>query len=466
MGLELLTQADFVLNACGRPMPPRGYKFVDLPKVIPFHAVFSLPAFDFPAAPDSGNGEFIISSLGSPNLICQATNNAGSPVGATVQGNLITVNIPNNTTTVNAVVAALNGNPAFAAVAIAAVIGDGTKFAQTAPTSIVIEAVAPPPTQNRVENTTNTLFIVLGISLITDPVAVRIRWPNGTFWNQFPSGNVVTANSTGFPQGVAGNMIALDEPVIIPKGGKVSIEMSGGNPGTVDIALWGKVRYLLKDTGPTSGGEVDGQTCIVGYPSEAQPQGAPNCLIGYPVQSPGKANGAIITMPDPVLTLKERPRVNCWPNQNIMAPEWFLGNQCFTDTPPGFEDESFTFFSGQQDGGQPIPIVLNAANGYQNFNNAVGVPGTQDVIIKRWRAIATWADGATANITAQLRSPTGYSVTGGDQIPFWLEFWLPVFPTLNMRAGTNIILDVSAQEGQGSISVVFEFDAVKRRRIV
>ena len=37
MGLELLTQADYVLNNCGRPVPPPGFKFVDLPRIIPFH---------------------------------------------------------------------------------------------------------------------------------------------------------------------------------------------------------------------------------------------------------------------------------------------------------------------------------------------------------------------------------------------------------------------------------------------
>jgi hypothetical protein len=38
MGLELLKEADLVLNACGRPVPPTGYRFVDLTRVIPFHA--------------------------------------------------------------------------------------------------------------------------------------------------------------------------------------------------------------------------------------------------------------------------------------------------------------------------------------------------------------------------------------------------------------------------------------------
>jgi hypothetical protein len=35
--LQRLTEADYVLDACGRPVPPKGYRFVDLPYVIPFH---------------------------------------------------------------------------------------------------------------------------------------------------------------------------------------------------------------------------------------------------------------------------------------------------------------------------------------------------------------------------------------------------------------------------------------------
>lgn len=38
MGFELLTEADYVLDACGREVPPPGYRFVDLPRVIPFHS--------------------------------------------------------------------------------------------------------------------------------------------------------------------------------------------------------------------------------------------------------------------------------------------------------------------------------------------------------------------------------------------------------------------------------------------
>lgn len=39
--LELLEAADYVLDKCGRPQPPPGYRFVDLPYFIPLKATFT-----------------------------------------------------------------------------------------------------------------------------------------------------------------------------------------------------------------------------------------------------------------------------------------------------------------------------------------------------------------------------------------------------------------------------------------
>ena len=66
----------------------------------------------------------------------------------------------------------------------------------------------------------------------------------------------------------------------------------------------------------------------------------------------------------------------------------------------------------------------------------------------------------------QIRLPNGYSVTGGDQIPINLGYWYPMFPTLRVAAGTRFILDVTDPLGgeAGTLTVTFEFDAVKRRR--
>jgi hypothetical protein len=313
------------------------------------------------------------------------------------------------------------------------------------------------PTQNRVENTGNTLFICKGIMLHTDPVSIRIKWPNGRYWNQFPSPAQIS--TTSFPQGTGGNLYALDEPMPIEKGGKITIEVSGIQNGPVDIQFWGVVRYLLKDTG-NGAGEIDSETCIIGYPASAQPQGPPNCLIGYPVKVAAKDGAAPLRMmPDPIEVLKQRQRFECWPNGNIQAPEFRLGNQCETDTPPGFVDETYTFFS------QAIIVTDTVAS----YSNLLAVPGQEDVVLKRWRAICTWGDGATGNPAIQLRTPNGYSLTGGDLIPIFFGYWWPVFPTLKVVAGGGIIIDLMDQNDTGtpvSISIVIEFDAVKRRKLL
>ena len=59
-------------------------------------------------------------------------------------------------------------------------------------------------------------------------------------------------------------------------------------------------------------------------------------------------------------------------------------------------------------------------------------------------------------------------MTGGDQIPVNLGYWIPCFPTLRIAQGTVLIVDLadSIQESSaGTINVVLEFDAVKRRKI-
>jgi hypothetical protein len=456
MGLELLTQADYVLNACGRPVPPKGFRFVDLPKFISFHQQFQLPAWNMPPAPDSGNGDFTVQSLSSTFVQFTVTNNIALPLQVTVTGFSIVLNLPDMTTTVATVVALLNGTPAFAALALAKVVGNGALFAQN-PTSVVPFLVPPEATQPRIENLSQTLFLTRGIMLQSDPMSVRLKWPSGRYWNQFRSNNPTATFQAGsnFPQGTGGNLYALDEEMPIERGGRVAVEISGGNMGPVDIALWGVLRYLLKDTG-NSLGAIDGQTCVVGYPVQAQAETAPNCLIGYPAPGAAKGKQGSILITDPAIELKERPRVICWPNGNILAPEFRLGNQPGRYVPKGFYDESFTFLSD----------TYTVQPGVQSYSNAVGVPGQDDVVLRRWRAIVTWADGASGVPAVGMRSPSGYSVTGGDLVPIDLGYWYPFFPTLILRHGTVLVIDVALPNNAvGSVNVQIEFDAAKRRKL-
>lgn len=354
--LELLTQADYVLTPCGRPVPPKGFRFVDLPRVIPFH-------FD-------------------------------NTVGAQ----------------------------------------PGTPFNRT------------------VSNTANTLFLTRGI-VLSSGFRARLRWPSGRFISSNMMFNFLEQAS---PQGVGATMLALTEEMPLDPDARISVQISGLNAtnAACDLNLWGVLRYMLKvgdDTG--EGSRVSGNpaaSCIVGYPAVAKNNDAGLDLIDNPVD-----------------VLKARPRYVCGPNQNIMVPEWALGNQCTPETPDGFQDEPFTFFS---------PVIAIAAND-EVYSVPVIVPGGgEDIIVKSLKFFTTYqSDGGFFSVpTLQIRLPNGFSMTGGDMIPVAYDqnfipnvFELPVFPTLHLKTGMRLILDAADMlvTGSGTAFLKVQFVGVKRRAI-
>jgi hypothetical protein len=345
--LKLLTESDYVLNACGRLVPPPGYRFVDLTRIIPFSGF----------VPMLGEG-------GSNN----------------------------------------------------------------------------PPSQFHVSNASNTLFLCKGIATISNDARFRVKWPTGRFLNQN-----VFSNDSGVPYGVGGNMLTFRSPVAIEKGGKIGIEIFGDTG--VNLEFWGVLRYLLKED------DRDGK-----------PPGA-YCIMGYPVYARSPSGAAQIQyMTDPIETLERIPRYQCGPNQNIMAAEWALGDSPSAgETPAGFNDESFTFFSQTNSDGTPVPLVCPV--GQSLYGNPILIPGHNDVILKRWRSISVWDEETSGTPAVSLRMPSGYSLTGGDLLPMMFD-WLPVFPTMKAVAGTRLIWDLANIDAQGdSIATYLEFDAVKRTRI-
>ena len=367
----MLRQADYVLNDCGRPIPPPGYRFVDLFRVIPFH-------FDTSAA-----------------------------------------------------------------------AGPATPF-------------------NRgITNNADTIFIARGIT-IDSTFQVRLRWPSGRFLSQATMWyNALQAS----PMGTAGTMLALQAEEVLQPDAHVTVQIAPGAGGInnfVNLSLWGVLRYLLKDSDAPDLGKVGTSapaSCIVGYAKGG------NCIVGYPAAaapSGDAAAAAAALITDPVQALEARPRYQCTPNQNIMAPEYRLGNQCTLETPNGYRDEPFTFFS------PPIDIPA----GGEVDNVAVLVPGQDQVIVRKITFYITLSNGGFFAIpTVQIRLPNGYSITGGDMIPCSTDFdflpyvWqLPIFPMLHLLAGDRIIMDFAdmlvSGAGEESFSqIVVEFDGVKRRAI-
>lgn len=458
MGLELLTQADYVLNACGRPVPPKGFRFVDLPKIIPFHATLTTtPGTSATILNEDAEG-LLFTALAQGTSVDVGIQQIGSAplsyaiTGDTAAGWEILFTYPvSGGVLCSAVIALIAATPALSALISASIVIADSPLPNGGTGPLFGPSILGINTQFRIENISNTLFLCRGIMLNSDPLSIRIKWPSGRYWNQFPSNdpNATGGAGTNFPQGTGGSLYALDEEMPIERGARVAVELSGVYSGPADVALWGVLRYLIKDTGNILGA-VDGKTCIVGYPAQAQSQTAPICLVGYPVSGGAKGKAGSFLMTDPVEALKERQRFVCWPNGNIFAPEFLLGNQCETNTPPGFYDESYTFLSD--------PVAL--AGSGQSYNNTVGVPGQDDVVIRRWRAIAT----PTVITYIGIRSPSGYSLTGGDLIPTNVGYWFPVFPTLLLKHGTLLVLDYMASVGP-NFTIQIEFDAAKRRRI-
>lgn len=360
MGLELLREADMVLNACGRPVPPPGFKFVDLPRALGFFGTMT-----------SGEGLAVTT-----------------------------------------------------------------------------------PFQNRVQNTSNTLFLCKGLSVsgtAGSELQFRVKWPSGRFLAQSLSGNN-GASGPCFPNGAGATQIALMAPEPIESGGRIAIEITNPPVGGINIVFWGVLRYLLEDTG----GADAAVQCVVGYPTEARDV---TSRRGFQVQ----------TIPDPVDELRGRNRYPCGPNTNIMAPEFLLGNQCADETPAGYEDEPFSLFS------PPITVP----NGRTVYGTSVLIHGNEDVVLKRLRAKSVWVgDDTGGSPTFSLRLPNGYSMTGGDLIPLGglnvgTQFtgffeWMTIFPTIVVKAGDRIILDMGDLNPAGgltSITTIFEFDCVKRRKL-
>lgn len=280
-------------------------------------------------------------------------------------------------------------------------------------------ATVPPatPTQGRLANNSKATFVIRGV-VIQSPLGVRIRWPNGRYLQQGPTWAGAVPNALGNPAGTGGNLLALDSEVIMERGSKISVEMSGGVAGVVNVQFVGVLRYLVMS----------------------------------------KGGGAIPTTSDPVAELQSRPRYLCGPPQNIMAPEWFLGNQCTPETPDGFEDEPYTFFSPS----------ITVAVGSRVFGTQILIPGSDDVVVKRVRMISDYSDldGSAVPVFA-MRLPNGYALTGGDMVPGLPLFWWPWLPSTKIPYGQRLIVDVAdiLGSGEGSITSKFEFDAVKRRRV-
>lgn len=417
--IEILKQADYVLSPCGRPMAPPGYRYVDLPYVISFRGQLSqcgnlneearatveiCPAVTLPintvvtvncTAPQEGIGPeaFSLTVIGDTINIVLATDAGG-----------------NVTTFGSGIVAAILASPAASLLVTATLIGIDAMGPRSSCTVIAGVTQGLGTAASRVENKARVPFLCRGVSIIgaSGTTGFRIWWPNSRNLEQL-------VNAANFQQSGSG-MRTLQPEVIIEPDGKITIEIQppAGNPGgVVFMYFWGVLRYLLKADG-----------------TEPQPY-----------------------LPD----VSRAPRIPGSQNQNIMAPEWRLGNQCTPETPDGYMDEPFTLYS---------PAIKTPV-GQVTVGVPVEVPNDCEVFLIRNIQYNEVDDNTvTSGVAAlQIRLPSGYSITNGDYLP---DDWTgPVFPPIPVSGGGRIILDDADMDatGTGNITTTVQFDGVKRRKV-
>lgn len=417
--IELLKQADYILSPCGRPQPPPGYRWVDLPYVISFHYQLGQSAstgeepggiLNFSPAATLPQGVVVTISITTPApLINQVFS-------LTVSGDTITVSgatdgAGSNTTLTGDVVAAIQASPAASALVNVSTPDPTLGAPFLAPIHVTGGSVVGIGTSaSRVENKARVPFLCRGVSFVRVQAgtAIRIWWPNGRNLEQ-------TVSAANFIQSGSG-MRTLQPEVMIEPDGKITIEILPAafpDGQTLFIYFWGVLRYLLKADG---------------------------------------------TEPAPYLPdISRAPRIPGTSNQNIMAPEWRLGNQCTPETPDGYVDEPFTLYSS---------AIANPV-GEATIGVPVEVPNDcEDFVIRNIQFNEVLDDTVNSGTAAlQIRLPSGYSLTNGDYLP---NDWTgPVFPPLHVSGGGRIILDDADMDatGTGNITTTVQFDGVKRRRV-
>ena len=416
--IELLKQADYVLSPCGRPMPPPGYRWVDLPYVLSFHYQLSQSAF---LGIEPG-GELIFGPAQTlPQGVTVTINvltpapTPSQPFSLVVSGDTITINGATdgggtNTTLTGDVVTAIQGSAAASALITVSTPNSAESSPFGTVTVIGGNVIGIGTAASRIENKARVPFLCRGVSIvdIEAGTSFRIWWPTSRNLEQLVS-------PANFAQSGSG-MRTLQPEVLIEPDGKITIEITppaNPNGSTVFIYFWGVLRYLLKADG---------------------------------------------TEPPPYLPdVSRAPRIPGTSNQNIMAPEWRLGNQCTPETPDGYVDEPFTLYS---------TAIANPV-GQVTVGVPVEVPNDcEEFIIRNIQYNEVDDDTVTGGTAAlQVRMPSGYSITNGDYLP--ADWTGPVFPPFPVSGGGRVILDVADMDatGTGNITTTVQFDGVKRRKV-
>lgn len=268
----------------------------------------------------------------------------------------------------------------------------------------------------RLVNTYPAPFLIRGFLGTEEFVdcAFRVIWPDGRYVQR-------TLTPIGFESASGPRQFTIFPEVQINPGDRIKLEFNRSlfPPDTVNLnvclAFNGAIRFLLTATG-------------------AEP-------------------------PQPLPDLSLAPRIRSGPNQNIMVPEFWQGDQCYPETPPGFWDEVFLLQSDLVE----VPTATLVPD------QVLRVPGDCAEFIGRHITFTITADEAitVGRPIFNFRLPTGYAITGGDFVTDQIAG--PIFPELVAPGGGRILFDVSTEDTdqveEGSFFVRVNIHGCKRRAI-
>lgn len=262
------------------------------------------------------------------------------------------------------------------------------------------------PGVRRVSNQSGTIFYALGIAGTNAGLDFTLRWPSG---RSLQVRRVSTTDvGFNFPLGLNNHQWCFESAVPVGPGDPVTIDCAAGFGGTLEVQLWGVLRWLL------TADDAAGVDC--------------NCLVGYPVKGSGLSEQAAL-LPGPA-EIENGARYSCDPvGQNLSAQAVQLGNQAYDGESCSFETAAF-------------PLGLNEGV----FDQRVIVPftGVISIIGLRLRVVwsDTWPDDVTSDIQYSVRMPDQYQLMGSDQVSNAALGHTPVFPSIPVRNGDRISFDL------------------------
>ena len=148
------------------------------------------------------------------------------------------------------------------------------------------------------------------------------------------------------------------------------------------------------------------------------------------------------------------------PNQNIMAPEWFVsgrdGEQCYPECPVGFRDTSFTYSNSA------VPATFNEASPAA-AQIIIPVEASDDFICRRIM-FAVQPSNIAPSFWVRIRTSLGGSSLTNDYMPMQT---LRLPKDWQLRKGIQVYLDVFATSngGTGTTTVYVFLEGVKRVRV-